>query len=106
MPSLKYRCCGRGLSDPVSIETGIGPIRAMKQKEEAAMDRNENLFGVRAEYSLFIDREVKLLALRDKDTGLTITNDVEAVVRHLATQFEDLDSWIVIYHLDPAHSMA
>lgn len=79
-------CCGRVLTDPVSIAAGIGPVCAMTAKEAELASRNGHLF--RAEYRVRVDAGV--IVIEDLDRGRTVTNDAEAVIADLARVGHDL----------------
>lgn len=69
-------CCGKPLSDPLSVEMGIGPICRVNRREREHSKRESNMFGNRAEYTWGIDGQVLWL----KDHGTTcrsLTNDLE-----------------------------
>jgi len=65
--------CGKPLTDPISIELGIGPVCYVKKKLQEAMSRNENLFANRAEYDYGTSDGV--LWIRDRG-GYTAVNNL------------------------------
>ena len=72
------RICGKSLSDPVSIERGIGPECAGKYKRSEHADKTGNLFATRAEYSWGVDGLV--LWIQDENGAKSVTNDIEFVL--------------------------
>jgi hypothetical protein len=58
MSSTTCRCCGRALTDPASIQLGIGPVCAMRQKEREMETRQANLF---------VDVDRRVVIYRDTD---------------------------------------
>lgn len=88
------RCCGKPLTDPVSIELGIGPVCQMKRKHEDANDMNQSLFPA-AVYGVRLDGVV--LAITDQDRGRTVTNDVRNVIAELRRDGYDVDQLRIMY---------
>lgn len=80
-------CCGRELSDPRSVELGIGPICAMSRKTREKDKRDGNMFGHRAQYSWGIDGNV--LWLKDDGTECrSLTNDLENCLTEIAGELK------------------
>ena len=47
--SSTCRCCGKALTDSLSVELGIGPVCRITAKTKEAKDMNGNLFSNRAD---------------------------------------------------------
>jgi hypothetical protein len=78
----KCGCCGKPLSDPISVKLGIGPVCRIALKIKDMKNKNQNLFGMTAQYSWGIDG----LVLWIKDTGKdcrSVTNDMENVLSEI-----------------------
>lgn len=82
MKSTFCNCCGKPLSDPVSIDFGIGPICRVKKKTIEQLERTGNLFSNRSDYSFGIDGPV--LWIVDNNGPKSVTNDMENVLAELA----------------------
>lgn len=89
------RCCGKPLTDPLSVALGIGPVCRITTKVQEATDMTGNLFAPRADYTYTV--EDGIVCIVDCDSGRTVTNDAEAVVADLKTAGLDLDALAIIY---------
>ncbi|GAB2571995.1 DUF6011 domain-containing protein [Spirosoma areae] len=74
----RCRICGKLLTDPVSVERGIGPECAGKYKRSEHADKTGNLFAHRAEYSWGVDGHI--LWIQDEEGAKSVTNDIEFVM--------------------------
>lgn len=76
-----YRCicCGKKLSDPISMDVGFGPICRMHIKNRR--DEEPELFGG-SNYIFYFCEEV--LCIVDLDTGgKSVTNDIDNILKKL-----------------------
>lgn len=90
MSSIICHACGRRLTDPQSIEAGIGPVCANRKREL----HEPKLFQAQYFYELFDD----VLVLFDRDCGtMSLTNDMERVLLEVSEQLGDRMPAIVIY---------
>ena len=88
--------CGKPLTDPISIELGIGPICYVKKKLQEAMSRNENLFAPRAEYEYGTSDGV--LWIRDVGGYKSVTNDMENVLADILKEMgRNMMEYFIIY---------
>lgn len=92
--------CGKPLTDPVSMELGIGPVCYVKRKIEEAMNKMDNLFAPRSEFEYGL--EDGILWIRDLGGIKSVTNDMENVLADIVT---DLNSHIHDYHIMYLDSM-
>ncbi len=85
--------CGKNLTDPISIEHGIGPVCRVRLKNE---EMNQgNLFSSRANYDWRIDDDI--IAIVDKGGGKTVTNDIDNILKDISTEIPNLDKFQIIY---------
>lgn len=76
MQHSKCNCCGKPLSDPLSVDVGLGPICRMKGK--ASLEQQADLFGG-ASYSVELINGV--ICIIDLDQGgKSVTNDIDNVL--------------------------
>lgn len=89
--------CGKPLTDPVSVERGIGPECYGSQKRREHADKTGNLFAPpRADYTWGVDGHV--LWIIDNDNGKSVTNDIEFVLGDIFEAIgQDLFSKLVMY---------
>lgn len=87
--------CGKALSDPISVQFGVGPVCRVNLKLREARNMTESLFGPRADYSYELDGNI--VCIVDHDHGRSVTNDVENILADLAADGVDLGSHRVIY---------
>jgi len=71
-------CCGKPLSDPISIQLGIGPVCRVQQKMNDKNEKTGNLFANRSDYDFWFDGNV--LAIEDLGGMKSVTNDIENVL--------------------------
>lgn len=91
-------CCGKPLSDPISVSLGIGPVCRAKIKINGMNDKNENLFSNRAIYDYNIDERRKIIAINDLGTvEKSVTNDIENVIADLINNGIDVNQYNIIY---------
>lgn len=88
-------CCGKPLSDPISMEIGMGPVCRQNIKLLEAANNTRNLFGDRADYDYTV--EDGLICIVDNDRGPSVTNDVHEVIGDLMRDGLDLAKLRVIY---------
>lgn len=43
-------CCGKPLSDPISVSLGIGPVCRVNQKQKMLEEKTGNIFANRADF--------------------------------------------------------
>lgn len=89
------RCCGKALTDPVSIALEIGPVCRVNLKIKELTNMTESLFGPRSDYSYRIDGDV--IAITDNDKGRSVTNDVPNVLADLVKEGIDLSQYKIMY---------
>lgn len=89
--------CGKTLTDPVSMELGIGPVCRLKKKEGEHSDKTINMFANRSEYDWGIRGEI--LYITDKGGMKSVTNDVENVLGDISKVigFEDMKKMKIMY---------
>lgn len=76
-------CCGKPLSDPVSVNLGIGPVCRVTKKTGEMEEKTSNLWANRSQYSWNITLDGKILYITD-DGGLkSVTNDIENVLNDI-----------------------
>ncbi|HYD61941.1 MAG TPA: DUF6011 domain-containing protein [Noviherbaspirillum sp.] len=95
MQATTCSCCGKPLTDPVSVEIGMGPVCRISNKEKEVQNKNGNLFANRASYDFTIEQGI--VCVVDLDNGRSVTNDAENVIADLAAKGIDLDTHLVIY---------
>lgn len=90
-------CCGKGLTDPVSVDLGIGPVCRVKNKEMEHSERTGNLFANRSKYDWGIRGEV--LYITDLGGLKSVTNDIEKVLDDIAglIDYEDMKKMKIMY---------
>lgn len=81
-------CCGKPLTDPISVEIGIGPVCRVQKKMEDMNEKTGNLFSNRSDYDYWFDGNV--LAIEDLGGYKSVTNDIENVI-HDITRNEVMD---------------
>lgn len=74
-------CCGKPLSDRVSVSLGIGPVCRVKKKETEMGERTENMFASRADYDYDLAGDV--LWIIDRGGLKSVTNDIENVLKDI-----------------------
>lgn len=74
--------CGKPLSNPISMELGIGPVCYVKRKLEEAMSKMDNLFAPRSEFEYGM--EDGILYIRDLGGLKSATNDMENILADIA----------------------
>lgn len=90
------RCCGKTLTDPISISLGFGPVCRANKKNKSLNERTLNMFAERAEYSYTIDGNI--IAIEDLQGMKSVTNDIENVLRDIINENQlVLDEYQVIY---------
>jgi hypothetical protein len=79
-------CCGKSLTDPVSVDLGIGPICRVNKKIEELQEKTSNLFANRSQYDWGITPDGKVLYITDEGGLKSVTNDLENVLRDIADE--------------------
>jgi hypothetical protein len=80
--------CNKPLSDPISVKLGIGPD-CRKSLGISGRNKENNIFGNRAEYSWGIDG--KILWLKDNGQHCrSLTNDLENCLVEIQSQIDNL----------------
>jgi uncharacterized protein YbaR (Trm112 family) len=92
---MNCNICGKPLTDPVSLDFGIGPVCRLKLKMQEAKNTTGNLFSPRAEYTYTVQRGV--VCIVDHDNGKSVTNDIREVLRDIAGEGVELATHRVIY---------
>lgn len=91
--------CGKPLSDPFSVEMGIGPVCRGNRRNNEHKKRDLNVFGNRARYTWGIDGNI--LWLEDKGTECrSLTNDIENCLVEIYMQLPEgkkLTDYKIIY---------
>lgn len=92
----RCRICGKLLTDPVSVERGIGPECAGKYKRSEHADKTGNLFATRAQYSWGVDGHI--LWIQDEEGAKSLTNDIEFVLGDIYDQIgQDVLKKLIMY---------
>lgn len=94
MWSKNCEICGKPLSDPISVELGIGPVCRIKQKKMEAESRQQNLFAGRADYEYGMMDGV--LYIKDRGGMKSVTNDMENVLKDI---LDDIGSTLLDYRI-------
>ncbi|MCJ2040848.1 DUF6011 domain-containing protein [Methylobacterium sp. J-059] len=91
------RICGKPLSDPMSVELGVGPVCRVTSKLREVDGRQQDLFGnERSSYTFEIRGDV--VCVTDLDLGgRSVTNDVDRVIEDLVECLGTLKGKRVIY---------
>ena len=90
---VRCRNCGRELTDPVSINRGIGPECMMESKRDQIGQLS--MFSARAAYDYSIDGPV--LRIRDLGGGKSVTNDIETILSEIEYSEGDLSLYAIMY---------
>lgn len=88
--ACKCYCCGKSLTDPISIQLGIGPICRVTVKTNQFEDKTGNLFAFRSDYDYRIDDNI--LAIEDLNGFKSVTNDIENILNDII-KAEQLNIW-------------
>lgn len=95
----KCNCCGKPLSDPLSVKLGIGPICRINAKKDHSKNKQPDLFGGIAVYSWGTDGPV--LWIKDLGTDhRSVTNDAENVLTEIAIELhpeKHLTDFLIMY---------
>ncbi len=89
--------CGKPLTDPISIQRGIGPD-CWRNRLDQDRTRNGNLFGNQADFSWGIDG--KILWLKDNGgPGRSLTNDMENALARIQAELDQtpINGYTIIY---------
>lgn len=98
-PSRWCRNCGKPLTNPMSVQLGMGPVcyprrRTRHPRQKRAMSRDPS--GIpRADYTWHLDGEVVVIV--DLDRGRSVTNDADRVIEDLIAAGLRIDDYAVIY---------
>jgi hypothetical protein len=95
MTMMKCSICGKRLTDPISIEHGIGPDCRLSLKLNQAKNMTRHLFNERSDYSYELRGHV--VCIVDHDNGKSVTNDIREVLADLTRDGLDLSRHRVIY---------
>lgn len=79
--STTCSCCGKPLTDPISVETGMGPVCRITQKQKELSEKTGNLFTNRSEYDYTLRGGI--LAIEDRGGMKSVTNDIENVLEDI-----------------------
>jgi Family of unknown function (DUF6011) len=77
-PATHCGCCGRALTDAVSVRIGLGPVC----RTNAPAPEFRDLFTTRSDYEVELDGEFVLVTDLDRG-GRSVTNDAPGVVGDL-----------------------
>lgn len=89
--------CGKPLTDPVSVDIGIGPVCRMNRKKRQRGDRESTLFDKIALYTWGIDGRVIWIKDPNEDHR-SVTNDAENVLTEIAGELDrPLTDYLVMY---------
>ena len=92
-----YRC-GKPLSDPISVNLGIGPICRIKRKYDLSGEKSENLFSNRSNYDYEVLDSKKIIAITDMGTvEKSVTTDIENVINDFINRGFDVNQYNIIY---------
>lgn len=76
--------CGKALTDPVSIQRGMGPECATTSKAAEYGEKTGNLFSPRSNFCWGVDEPI--VWIEDLDAGRSVTNDMDDVLLDLAQE--------------------
>jgi len=76
-------CCGKPLTDRISVDFGIGPVCRVKRKTQEAQERSGNMFANRAEYDWEFCMRGKILSITDEGGLKSVTNDLENILHDI-----------------------
>lgn len=90
-------CCGKPLSDPVSVDIGIGPVCRVQNKLQELGERTGNMYANRAQYDYEVFQGV--LIIEDLGGYKSVTNDMENVLNDIikAHPEEDISRRKIMY---------
>lgn len=80
-PNSSCSYCGKALSDPVSVEIGVGPVCRITNKIKEMSEKTENLFASRALFEYGFEGDV--LWITDEGGFKSVTNDMENVLEDI-----------------------
>lgn len=86
MAQARCRICNKPLSNPISIQLGIGSVCRVTQKLEYMNERTENLFASRAEYTFGTDEANGIVFIEDKLGMKSVTNDIDNILYDIAIE--------------------
>ena len=92
---MNCNICGKPLTDPVSLDFGIGPVCRLRLKVQEAKNMTGNLFSPRADYTYSVQHGV--VCIVDQDNGRSVTHDIRGVLQDIADEGVDLAKHRVIY---------
>lgn len=82
--------CGKPLSDPVSVEVGMGPVCRVNKKLQDRGNKTGNIFSNRAEYEwdIILGENGKPDVIWIKDSGglKSVTNDIENILEDISKE--------------------
>jgi hypothetical protein len=89
----RCRRCGRKLTNPVSIEIGIGPVCRAENNKQGVFD------FMHAQFELLRHKRGKYIFIRDigHKTRRSVTNDADYVVEQLCLIYNISDDTRIIY---------
>lgn len=91
------RRCQKPLSDPVSVDAGMGYVCRHLLKDKDLNNKEGNLFP--CEYHWHTDEANRLLFIEDLDSGRTVTNDIKNVLDTIFTELPvgENRKWKIMY---------
>lgn len=87
--------CGKPLSDPVSMEIGMGPVCRIMSKQLTLANKTLNMFQTKSKFNWGTKDDV--LWIVDLDEGLSVTNDMGNVLSSIQEELGDLSNHKIIY---------
>lgn len=75
--------CGKSLTDPISVELGIGPVCRTLNKIRELGEKTANMFANRSLYDWGITPDGKVLYITDEGGLKSVTNDMENVLKDI-----------------------
>ncbi len=92
-------CCGKALSDPISVDLGVGPVCRVKNKMDEFAEKTGNMFSNRSEYDWGITPGGGILYITDQGGLKSVTNDIENVLEDIAQtlSYQELRSMKIMY---------
>jgi hypothetical protein len=91
------KCCGKPLSDPVSVELGIGPVCRVNKKLDELGEKTQNMFANRSMYDWGVRGSV--LYITDEGGYKSVTNDIENVLDDISAEIslQDMSKMKIMY---------
>ena len=91
----KCSCCGKPLSDPISVSLAMGPVCRVSQKNKSSKEKTEDMFNPCAVFTFEVIGGV--LVLFDSGKGKSLTNDIENALAKVAKEGVNVSMYKIIY---------